>query len=103
MSEKDKKAFYREELDKPLEEIKEDMFFRADNFRDEPWYGEFLLYTRIDVCQPAPEHALEVRKALKIMGYPTHTFEKDGKLYIASGEEKNTCATKKQKRQDRER
>lgn len=103
MSENDKNAFYREELDKPLEEIKEDMFFRADNFRDEPWYGAFLLYTRIGVCQTTPEHALEVRKALKIMGYPTRTFEKDGKLYIAPGEEKAPAPQKSKKRQDRER
>ena len=72
----------REELNKPLDEIKEDIFFRADNFKDEKWYGEFLLYTRIGVCQPSPEHSLEVQKALKIMGYSTRTSEKDGKLYI---------------------
>ena len=27
--------WYQEELKKPLEEIKEDIFFRTDNFRDE--------------------------------------------------------------------
>ena len=29
---------YRRELEKPLEEIREDPFFRADNFQEEPWY-----------------------------------------------------------------
>lgn len=77
----------REVLEKPLEEIREDMFFRADNFQNEPWYGDFQIYRNIGVCQPRPEHALEVQKALKVMGYPTHTAERNGKLYLLSGEE----------------
>lgn len=77
---------YRRELEKPLEEIREDPFFRADNFQEEPWYGAFLLYTRIGVCQPAPEHVLKVQKALKMMGYPTHTSERGGKVYVMPGE-----------------
>lgn len=77
---------YQHEFEKPLERIQEDLFFRADNFRQEPWYNEFLLYTRIGSCQPAPEHVLEVQKALKLMGYPTHTAEHNGKVYIMPGD-----------------
>ena len=76
-----------EVLEKPLEDIREDMFFRADNFQDEPWYGDFQIYRNLGVCQPRPEHALEVQKALKVMGYPTHTAEQNGKLYLLPGEE----------------
>ena len=78
-------SFYKEEFKKPLEEIKEDIFFRADNFKNEEWYGDFLIYTQIGVCQPSPEHALEIQKALKIMGYPTHTSEHKGKICITPG------------------
>ena len=35
---------YRELMEKPIEEIKEDIFFRMDNFQHEPWYGEFELF-----------------------------------------------------------
>ena len=28
---------YRELMEKPIEEIKEDIFFRMDNFQHEPW------------------------------------------------------------------
>ena len=78
---------YRKEFEKPLAGIREDPFLRADNFREEAWYDEFLLYTRIGGCRPAPEHILEVQKALKLMGYPTHTAEHEGKLYVLPGEE----------------
>ena len=44
---------YRELMAKPIEEIKEDIFFRMDNFQHEPWYGEFKLYLVIGVCQPS--------------------------------------------------
>ena len=33
----------RKVLETPLEDIREDVFFRADNFQDEPWYGEFQI------------------------------------------------------------
>lgn len=78
--------WYHEEFKKPLDEIKEDIFFRADNFRHEAWYGDLLMYTRIGVCQPRPEHMPELQKALKILGYPTHKAERNGKAYLAPGE-----------------
>ena len=83
-------------LNKPLAEITEDPFFRADNFENQPWYDDFQMYLHIGVCQPKPEHALQVQKALKIMGYPTH----DGKLYLAPGEIGNR---QQKKKHDRER
>ena len=55
---------YRALMAKPVEEIKEDIFFRMDNFQDEPWYGDFQMYLTVGVCQPSEEHALQVRKAL---------------------------------------
>jgi len=80
---------YREEFKKPLEDINEDIFFRADNFQNEAWYDEFLLFTAIGVCQPNPEHVSEIQKALKIMGYHTRTSELAGKTYILPGESRN--------------
>ena len=87
-------------LNKPLAEITEDPFFRADNFENEPWYDDFQMYLHIGVCQPKPEHALQVQKALKIMGYTTHTAEHGGKLYLAPGEAGNR---QQKKNHDRER
>lgn len=78
----------REVLEKPLGEITEDPFFRADNFMDKPWYNEFMIYRNLGVCQPEPKHVPEVQKALKVMGYSTHTTERNGKVYLLPGEER---------------
>lgn len=91
---------YRELMAKPIGEIKEDIFFRADNFRDELWYGDFQMYMAIGVCQPPEEHALQVRKALKIMGFPTHTTIRDGKTYILHGEVRQTTQEPTTKKHD---
>ena len=77
---------YRELMAKPIDEIREDIFFRPDNFRDEPWYEEFQIFLAIGVCQPPEEHALQIRKALKVMGFLTHTASREGKTYIFPGE-----------------
>lgn len=77
---------YREEFKKPLEEIKEDIFFRADNFEGEAWYDDLMMYMRIGVCQPEPEHIPELQKALKIMGYHTHVMENREKPYLMPGD-----------------
>lgn len=77
---------YNELMAKPLEEIREDIFFRPDNFQDEPWYGEFQMFMRLGVCQPPEEYAMQIRKALKVMGFTTHTVRRDGKTYILPGE-----------------
>lgn len=73
-------------LEKPIEEIREDIFFRPDNFQEEPWYGEFQLFLAIGVCQPPEESVLQVRKALKVMGFLTHTAIREGKTCILPGE-----------------
>ena len=52
-------------LAKPIEDIRQDIFFRADNFREEPWYGQFRIFLAIGVCQVPQEEALPVRKRLK--------------------------------------
>ena len=86
------------EWNRPLNEIREDLFFRPENFQHEPWYSDFEMYLHIGICQPKPEHVLEIRKALKIMGYPTHVTKHDGKLFLAPGEIRNSV-----RKQDRER
>ena len=95
---------YRELMAKPIDEIREDIFFRPDNFKDEPWYGDFQMYMAIGVCQPAEEHALQVRKALKVMGFPTHTANRDGKIFVLPGDIRQTEQQPKAKQHhDRER
>ena len=86
-------------LNKPLAEITEDPFFRAENGQF-LLYDDFQMYLHIGVCQPKPEHALQVQEALKIMGYPTHTAEHGGKLYLAPGEAGNR---QQKKNHDRKR
>lgn len=73
---------YRTLFDRPIEEIQEDMLFRADNFQAEPWYGDLQLYLRIGVCQPDRKNIPNLQKALKVLGYPTAIKEKDGKPYL---------------------
>lgn len=90
---------YQEELQKPLEEIKEDIFFRTDNFQDEEWYGDIQLYTRIGICQPKPEHMETVQKALKILGFRTRVTNWKGRDYLVPGEKQ----IKKQKNKEDER
>ena len=95
---------YRELMAKPIDEIGEDIFFRADNFRDEPWYGDFQMYMAIGVCTPSEEHALQVRKALKVMGYATRTTIRDGQTYVLPGEVRQAAQEPKAKsRHDRGR
>ena len=81
-----KSEICREALDKPLEKMTEDPFFRADTFQNEPWYGDFEMYRRIGVCQPDPEHVPEIRKALKIMGYATQVTVRNGKPFLVPDE-----------------
>ncbi len=93
---------YRELMEKPIEEIREDIFFRPDNFQHELWYGDFQMYMTVGICQPPEEHALQVRKALKVMGYDTHTVSRDGRTYILPGEARQ-AARELKKHDDRER
>ncbi len=45
----DFEAEYRGLFEKPLEEIQQDIFFRADNFQNEKWYGELQIYLAIGI------------------------------------------------------
>lgn len=78
-------------LEKPLEEIREDIFFRPDNFQEEPWYDDFQMFLAIGVCQPLEEHALHVRKGLKVMGFDTRATIRDGKTYIVPDVPQKVC------------
>lgn len=49
-------------LNKPLAEITEDPFFRADNFKNEPWYDDFQMYLHIGVCQRSRNTRFRYRK-----------------------------------------
>ena len=67
----DFEAEYRRIFETPLEEIKEDNFFRADNFQNEKWYGDLQMYLAIGVCKPDRESVSDLQKALKVMGCPS--------------------------------
>ncbi len=78
----------RKVLETSFEEVQEEVFFRADNSQNEPWYEEFRIYRKLGVCQPWPEPGLEVQKALNVRDYPTHPAERNGKTYLLTGEER---------------
>ncbi len=67
---------------------KEDIFLRVDAFKDEPWYDDVALFTRIGVCKTKAENAPEVCKALNQLGYSVRLKTKDGELYILPQQEK---------------
>ena len=95
---------YRALMAKPIDEIKPDIFFRYDSFRDEPWYEDVQMYRAVGVCVPAAEHALPVRKALKILGCATHTTVRDGTTCVVPGEVRQAQQEPKAKNHhDRER
>ena len=73
---------YRRIFETPLEEIKEDIFFRADNFEKETWYGDLQMYLAIGVCKPEKNCVSDLQKALKVLGCPTKTREIDGELFL---------------------
>ena len=61
---------------------KEDIFLRVDSFKNEPWYDDVALYTRIGVCKPKPIYAKEVCRALRQLGYGVTLKFKGGDLYV---------------------
>ena len=79
---------YRRIFETPLEEIKEDIFFGADNFENEKWYGDLQMYLAIGVCKPDRGSVPDLQKALKVLGCPTKTREIDGELFLISQREK---------------
>lgn len=78
----DFEAEYRKIFETPLEEIKEDIFFRADNFKNEAWYGDLQMYLAIGVCKPDRGSMPDLQKALKVLGYPTQISENDEELFL---------------------
>ena len=93
---------YRRIFETPLVEIKEDIFFRADNFEHETWYGDLQMYLAIGVCKPEKDCVSDLQKALKVMGYPTQAKERDGQLYLVPQREVQKQPPAR-KHEDRER
>lgn len=89
----------KNELAKTYDEVKEDIFLRKDVFKDEPWYGDIELYTRIGVCQPSQKDIFTVRKALKMLGYKTTFAEINGRPLVVSA----NARTKKSRSKEQER
>lgn len=73
---------YKSLFEKPLDEIKEDIFFRADNFENEKWYDDLQTYMSIGICEPNRDSVNDLQKALKVLGYSAHTKEHNGKLFL---------------------
>lgn len=93
---------YRRIFETPIEEIKEDIFFRADNFRDEKWYGYLQMYMAIGVCKPDREYVSDLQKALKVLGCSTQAKERGGQLYLVPHwEAQKQCSVHRQ--EDKER
>lgn len=73
---------YRRIFETPLEEIKEDILFRADNFENETWYGDLQMYLAIGVCKPENDCMSDLQRALKVLGFSTRMRENDGELFL---------------------
>lgn len=84
----DFEAEYRRIFETPLEQVREDMFFRADNFKNEKWYGDLQMYLAIGVCKPDRENVSDLQKALKVLGYPTRARENDGEVFLVPQRER---------------
>lgn len=78
----DFEAEYSRIFETPIEQIKEDVFFRADNFEKESWYGDLQMYLAIGVCKPEKDCVADLQKALKVLGYPTRISENDGEPFV---------------------
>ena len=87
---------YRRIFETPLEEIKEDIFFRADNFENEKWYGDLQMYLAIGVCKPEKDCVSDLQKALKVLGFSTCMRENDGEMFLIPQRERQTSPRHKQ-------
>lgn len=66
-----------------------DPLLRKEVYHDEIWYGEFLIFHNIGVCQVPDKHANKIREALARFRYATKTMpgKRPGSSYIiGSGE-----------------
>lgn len=95
-------AEYRRIFETPLEQIKEDVFFRADNFKNEKWYGDLQMYLAIGVCKPDRDCVADLQKALKVLGCNTRIRENDGEPFLLPQRERQKQTPTRQK-QERER
>lgn len=98
----DFEAEYRRIFETPIEQIKEDVFFRADNFKNESWYGDLQMYLAIGVCKPDRGCVADLQKALKVLGYNTRISENDGEPFLLPQRERQKQTPPRQK-QERER
>ena len=90
---------YRRIFEMTLEEIKEDIFFRADNFENEIWYGDLQMYLAIGVCKPEKDCVSDLQKALKVLGFSTCTREIDGDLFLVPQRERQKQTPPRQKQE----
>ena len=98
----DFEAEYRRIFETPIEQIREDMFFRADNFEKERWYGDLQMYLAIGVCKPDGDCVADLQKALKVLGYNTRISKHDGEPFLLPQRERQKQTQPRQK-QERER
>ena len=97
-------AVYKKLIDTPIDQIQEDPFFRADNFRNERWYGDLCVYTTIGICSPEKEDVANLRKALKVLGYQTKAVNRPDGIYLVQDNfDLRKCIAKPHKNIDRER
>ena len=85
---RNKELYSKKIFEQPLEEIKEDIFFRADNFQNEKWYRDLQTYMAIGICKPDKDCVSDLQKALKILGYATRVKENNGELFLVLQREK---------------
>ena len=90
---------YRRIFETPLEEIKEDIFFRADNFENEKWSGDLQMYLAIGVCKPEKYCVSDLQKALKVLGFSTCPREIDGDLFLVPQRERQKQTPSRQKQE----
>jgi len=83
----------------PLEQIREDMFFRADNFEKERWYGDLQMYLAIGICKPDRGCVADLQKALKVSGYNTRIREHDGEPFVLPKRERQKQTPPRQKQE----
>ena len=89
---------YKALFETPPEQIKPDMFFRADNFQKEKWYGELQIYLKIGVCKTDKDTMSDMQKALKVLGYNTQAKEHKGEMYLVPEKERKKNKSRHQER-----
>ena len=97
-------AEYKKLFDTPIAEIREDPFFRADNFCNEHWYGDLCIYTVLGMCSPEKADVVNLRKALKVLGYQTKAVNRPDGIYLVQDDfDLRKCIEKPHRNKDRER